>query len=156
MRFERSAGGRSRQSRSQQASHDAEVACGTMGLGQRFGVGDDHRNFVPRRVDSFVPFDVVEAWEPNLCEPVMDSGGGLVPTLLDDVEKDLAVLCTEISATLPASSGSVPNDFRSGNRFVALVHRDGEANISQQEFMSGKRRRVRRRVVHIDSDFPHE
>ena len=48
--------------------------------------------------------------------------------------KILAVPCTEISATLPASSGSVPIDFRSGNRFAAVPDRDGEANISQQEF----------------------
>ena len=81
-----------------------------------------------------MPPDVVEALEQDLCEPVMDSGSGLVPTLLDDVEQDLAVPCTEISATLPASSGSVPNDFRSGNRFAAVADRDGEANISQQEF----------------------
>ena len=101
-----------------------------------------------------MPPDVVEALEQDLCEPVMDSGSGLVPTLLDDVEKYLAVPCTEISATLPASSGSVPNDFRSGNRFAAVADRDGEGNISQQEFMSGRRRRVRRRVVDTDSDTP--
>ena len=39
MWVERSAGGRSRQPRSQQASQDAEVTSATMGLGQRFGVG---------------------------------------------------------------------------------------------------------------------
>ena len=50
-------------------------------------------------------------------------------------------------ATLPASSGSVPIDFRSGTRFAAVADRDGEANISQ-DFMSVRRRRVRRRVVH--------
>ena len=36
-----------------------------------------------------MPPDVVEALEQDLCEPVMDSGSGLVPALLDDVEQDL-------------------------------------------------------------------
>ena len=114
---------------------------------------EDDRNVVPRRVDPFVPFDVVEALEQDLREPVTDSGSGLVPTLLDDVEQDLAVLCTEIPATLPASSGSVPIEFRSGNRFAAVADH-GEAHISQQDFMSGRRRRVRRRVVATDSGTP--
>ena len=51
---------------------------------------DDHQNVVPRRVDPFVPPDVVEALEQDLCEPVMDSGSGLVPTLLDDVGRHFA------------------------------------------------------------------
>ena len=86
---------------------------------------DDHRNVV--RVDPFVPPDVVEALERDLCEPAMvpadpnvevwrqcneDSGSGLVPTLLDDVEQDLAVPSTEIDMTVGDSlqGVSVPQD----------------------------------------------
>ena len=72
---------------------------------------NDHRNVVPRRVDPFVPADVVEALEQDLCQPAMvpadpnvevgrqcneDSGSGLVPSLLDVVEQNLAAPCTEI------------------------------------------------------------
>ena len=71
MRLDRSAGGRSRQPRSQQASQDAEVACATMGFGQDSELEDDHRNVVPRRVDPSVPPDVVDALEQDLCEPAM-------------------------------------------------------------------------------------
>ena len=53
---------------------------------------------------------------------------------------------------MPASSGSVPSDFRSGTRFAAVADHDGEANISHQDFMSVRRGRVGRRVVPDNGD----
>ena len=53
---------------------------------------DDRQNIVSRRVHPFVPRDVVEALEQDLCEPVMESGMGLVPTMLDDVD----ALCQQV------------------------------------------------------------
>ena len=90
-----------------------------------------------------MPLDVVEALEQDLCEPVMDSGSGLVPTLLDDVEQDLAVPCTlsqRVQVQFPL--------------IFAVADRDGEANTSQQDFMSGRRHRVRRRLLTLTATHP--
>ena len=88
----------------------------------------------------------------------VDSGSGLMPTLLDDVEQDLAVPSQDVTHALehdlcghhggsrsladpnpPARvmavaevdnlSDTVPIDFCSGNRCAAVADRDGEANI---------------------------
>ena len=42
----------------------------------------------------------------RVAESSEDSGSGLVPTLLDDVEQDLAVPCTEIDIRGGFSAGS--------------------------------------------------
>ena len=81
---------------------------------------DDHRNVFPGELTLSC---VVEALEQDLCEPAMvptdpnvevgrqgneDNGSGLVPTLLDDVEEDLAVPYTEIDMTVKDSLRSWP------------------------------------------------